>query len=213
MAKNDSNRPPRGRNRAEDRAIARALEILERRLRAPVEPYRIDSPGAAHAWARLKLGALDREAFAVIFLDARHHAIALEELFRGTLKQTPVYPREIVRAAMRHNAAAVLLVHNHPSGHAEFSRADEELTQTIREALRLVDVDVLDHLLVAGNSLASLATIEQRREADKEQAQRRLQDALLAKRSLALKAAWQRRRERTAAGDAQPHVDNDAPRP
>jgi len=92
-----------------------------------------------------------------VFLDAQHRVLASEELFRGTLTQTSVYPREIVKAALRHNAAAVIFAHNHPSGVAEPSRADEMLTTALKQALALVDVKVLDHFIVAGGSVISFA--------------------------------------------------------
>ncbi len=93
----------------------------------------------------------------VLFLDAQNRVIASEEMFRGTLTQTSVYPREVVKRALAHNAAAVILAHNHPSGVAEPSRADEFLTRTLRESLALIDVRVLDHFIVAGNGVVSFA--------------------------------------------------------
>ena len=107
-----------------------------------------DSPGAVKDYLQLQLAAAQHEVFAVLFLDAQHRLIALEELFRGTLTQTSVYPREVVKRALQHHAAAVVLAHNHPSGVAEPSRADESLTQTLKSALALVDVRVLDHVVV-----------------------------------------------------------------
>ena len=97
------------------------------------------------------------ESFVTMYLDAQHRLIVAEESFRGTLTQTAVYPREIVKAALTHNAACVLFAHNHPSGVAEPSRADELLTQTLRQSLQLVDVRVLDHLVIAGTSVVSFA--------------------------------------------------------
>jgi len=93
----------------------------------------------------------------VLYLDARHALLAFEDLFRGTLTQTSVYPREIVKAALARNAAAVIFAHNHPSGVAQPSQADELLTRNLREALALVDVKVLDHFIVAGNQAISFA--------------------------------------------------------
>jgi DNA repair protein RadC len=92
-----------------------------------------------------------------MFLDAQNRLIAADELFRGTLTQTSVYPREVVKAALKHNAAALILAHNHPSGVAEPSNADELLTRNLKQALALVDVRVLDHFIVAGNAALSLA--------------------------------------------------------
>ena len=99
----------------------------------------------------------DREVFVVVMLDAQHHVKATEELFHGTLTQTSVYPREVVKCALRHNAAAVIVAHNPPSGVAEPSHADELLTRTLKSALALVDVQVLDHFIVAGGRALSFA--------------------------------------------------------
>ena len=106
---------------------------------------------------RVKLGALEHEVFAVIHLDAQNRVIDYVEMFRGTVSQTSVYPREVVKEALARNSAALLLVHNHPSGTAEPSRADEMLTQTLKSALALVDVRVLDHMIVAGSAILSFA--------------------------------------------------------
>ena len=95
--------------------------------------------------------------FVVVFIDAQNRVLASEELFRGTLTQTSVYPREVVKAALRHNAAAVILAHNHPSGIAEPSHADQLLTQSLKQALSLVDIKVLDHFIVAGGAAVSFA--------------------------------------------------------
>ena len=103
-------------------------------------------------WLRLKLATLPYEVFGALWLDSQNRLIRYEELFRGTLAQTSVYPREIVKQALAHNAAAVVLVHNHPSGVAEPSRADEALTRTLKDALQLVDIQVVDHFVVAGNA-------------------------------------------------------------
>ena len=99
----------------------------------------------------------EHEVFVCVFLDSQNRVIACEELFRGTLAQTSVYPREVVKAALAHNAAAVIFAHNHPSGVAEPSRADELLTQALKQALALVDVKVLDHFVVAGAGAVSFA--------------------------------------------------------
>ncbi len=136
--------------------IEAARSILRARLRCS-ESTAVESPAAARELVRLQLGGYGREVFAVIFLDAQNRFIAIEEMFRGTLTQTSVWPREVVRAAMRHNAAAVLLAHNHPSGCSEPSRSDEFLTRAIKAALALVDVRVLDHLVVAFDGVTSLA--------------------------------------------------------
>jgi DNA repair protein RadC len=103
-----------------------------------------------------KLASLPHEAFVVLFLDSQHRLLAADELFRGTLAQTSVYPREVVKAALARNAAAVIFAHNHPSGVAEPSRADELLTQALKQALALVDIRTLDHFVVAGHMAAHL---------------------------------------------------------
>ena len=117
----------------------------------------LNSPRAVQEYLRLTLCGLPNEVFHALFLDAQHRLIASEELFRGTLTQTSVYPREVVKHALRHNSAAVIFAHNHPSGVAEPSRADELLTQALKAALDLVDIKVLDHIVVAGNVAWSFA--------------------------------------------------------
>jgi len=110
------------------------------------------SPGKVRDWLRLKLGSRGHEVFMALWLDAQNQLLKAEELFTGTLTQTSVYPREVVKAALAHNAAAVILAHNHPSGIAEPSRADEMLTRSLKDALALVDVKLLDHFIVAGHT-------------------------------------------------------------
>lgn len=129
--------------------LAAVVEMARRSLvqklnAAPV----FDAPSSVKDYVQLQLGALPHEVFAVLFLDSQHRLIQLDEMFRGTLNQTSVYPREVVRRALTLNAGAVILAHNHPSGLAEPSRADEFLTQTLKSALQLIDVRVLDHLVV-----------------------------------------------------------------
>ena len=134
--------------------IEMARRALAQRLAdAPV----FDSPQMVKDYLQLHLGQLAHEEFAVLFLDAQHRLISLDTLFTGTLGQTSVYPREVVKRALARNAAAVILAHNHPSGVAEPSRADEYLTQTLKSALALVDVRVLDHLVVGCGQVVSLA--------------------------------------------------------
>jgi DNA repair protein RadC len=111
-----------------------------------------DSPRAVRDWLRLKIGSLPHEVFMVLLLDARNSLIAAVELFRGTLTQTSVYPREVVKLALAHNAGAVIFAHNHPSGAREPSTADETLTRNLRHALDLVDVRVLDHFIVTAHA-------------------------------------------------------------
>jgi DNA repair protein RadC len=116
-----------------------------------------DSTTRVKEYLRLQIGGREHEVFVVLFLDAQNRLIRLEELFRGTLTQTSVYPREVVKRALELNAAAVVLAHNHPSGAAEPSRADEFLTQTLKSALGLIDVRVLDHLVVTRSEVVSFA--------------------------------------------------------
>lgn len=133
-------------------------ELARRALREDVQrECLLDSPHKVRDYLALRIGRLQHEVFAVLFLDAQNRLIDDEELFRGTLTQTSVYPREVVRRALQHNAAAVIFAHNHPSGLAEPSRADELLTRVLRDALSLVDVRVLDHVIVAGAMSVSFA--------------------------------------------------------
>ncbi len=140
---------------------AELVAVLELARRALAEQLReravLQSPQDVKHYLQLQLGARHHEVFAVLFLDTQHRLLALEELFRGTLSQTSVYPREVVVRALHHQAAAVVLAHNHPSGSVEPSRADELLTQTLKAALALVDVRVLDHVIVAPGQALSLA--------------------------------------------------------
>jgi DNA repair protein RadC len=140
---------------------AELVAVLELARRALAQQLRerevINSPQAVRDYLQLQLGNRAHEIFAVLFLDAQHRLLALEELFRGTLTQTSVYPREVVLRALHHHAAAVVLAHNHPSGSVEPSRADESLTQTLKAALGLVDVRVLDHVIVAAGKSLSMA--------------------------------------------------------
>ncbi len=140
---------------------AQLQAVLELARRALHEQVRRDtvlgSPNAVRDFLRLTLAPLPHEVFMALFLDAQNRLLAAEELFRGSLTQTSVYPREIVKQSLHHNAAAVIFAHNHPSGVAEPSRADELLTQALRNALGLVDIRVLDHVIVAGHSTVSFA--------------------------------------------------------
>lgn len=137
-----------------DEVVSRALDVLQSRYRTGAL---MDSPMAVKDWLRLQIGALEYEVFCVLFLDAQHRVIELKQMFRGTLTQTSVYPREVVKEALQLNAAAVVLAHNHPSGQAEPSRADEYLTQTLKTALSLVDVRVIDHIVVGAVQIVSMA--------------------------------------------------------
>ncbi len=135
--------------------IAAALAILGTRLREP--GTLMDAPPRVRQFLTLQLAERRREAFGVLFLDAQCCMIAFEVLFEGTLMQTSVYPREVVRRALQLDAAAVILAHNHPSGVAEPSLADGHLTQTLKQALSLIDVRTLDHVIVAGRNTVSFA--------------------------------------------------------
>ena len=137
-----------------DEVLCHARRLLANRVRRGAT---MSSPQAVKDHLRLELGALEHEVFCVLFLDAQHRIIALKQMFRGTVSQTSVYPREVVKESLSVNAAAVILAHNHPSGSVEPSRADEFLTQTLKTALALVDVRVLDHLVVAGADVCSFA--------------------------------------------------------
>lgn len=117
----------------------------------------LSSPLAVRDYLRIHFANREYESFVTLFLDAQNRLIAAEEMFRGTLTQTSVYPREVVKSALRHNAAAVMFAHNHPSGVAEPSRADEMLTLSLKQSLALVDVKVLDHFIVAGMNALSFA--------------------------------------------------------
>lgn len=139
----------------DDGIIARALAILAARIKAgPL----MDSPRVVREYLTVQAARHDaREVFGVMFLDAQNRVIEFKELFAGTLTQTSVYPREVVRESLRLNAAAVILSHNHPSGSTQPSRADEQLTSTLKSALALVDVRVLDHIITAGGESLSMA--------------------------------------------------------
>lgn len=119
----------------------------------------MDSPAVVKDFLRSRLGHLPHEVFAVMHLNSQNRVLDYVEMFRGTASQTSVYPREVVRDALLRNSSALVLVHNHPSGEARPSRADEHLTQTIKQATALVDVRVLDHFIVAGEVVCSMAEI------------------------------------------------------
>ena len=134
------------------------VELARRMLREEMtHGDALTSPEKVRDYLRLSLASLPHEAFVVLFLDSQHRLLAADELFRGTLAQTSVYPREVVKAALARNAAAVIFAHNHPSGVAEPSRADELLTQALKQALALVDIRTLDHFVVAGHRVVSFA--------------------------------------------------------
>ena len=148
----------RGLGPAKRAQFAAAIELARRSLQEKLkESAALTSPGAVRDYLRLRLASRKEEAFVCIWLDAQHRAIAIEEPFRGTLTQTSVYPREIVKAALRANAAAVIFAHNHPSRVAQPSQSDELLTRNLKEALSLIEVKVLDHFIVAGHQAISFA--------------------------------------------------------
>ena len=133
--------------------LSATLELARRALAGSLKVKdALASPQAVRDWLRLSLGKLQHEVFIALWLDAQNRLIASEELFRGTLTQTSVYPREVVKQALMHNAGAVILAHNHPSGLAEPSRADEVLTSSLKQALALIDVKLLDHFIVTGGA-------------------------------------------------------------
>jgi DNA repair protein RadC len=138
--------------------LAAVLELARRAMAQQLTEHEVfGSPGAVKQYLQLHLAGKPHEVFAVLFLDAQNRLVAMEELFRGTLTQTSVYPREIVQRALHHHAASVVLAHNHPSGTVQPSRADEALTQTLKAALALIDVRVLDHVIVAPGDALSMA--------------------------------------------------------
>ena len=138
--------------------IIAVLELARRAMAQRLQERPVFSdPGAVKHYLQLHLAAKPHEVFAVLFLDAQNRLLGMEELFRGSLTQTSVYPREVVLRALHYQAAAVVLAHNHPSGSVQPSRADEALTHTLKAALALVDVRVLDHIIVAAGESCSMA--------------------------------------------------------
>ena len=138
--------------------IAAVIEIARRALAQELTQRTVfDAPAKVKDYLQLQLGGRGFEVFAVMFLDAQNRLLRLEEMFRGTLTQTSVYPREVVKRALELQAGAVILAHNHPSGAAEPSRADEFLTRSLKSALQLIDVRVLDHLVVGQGDVVSFA--------------------------------------------------------
>ena len=134
--------------------LAEARSLIKRRLRRGTA---LTSPRAAQDFLSLRYAHLEHEVFVVLFLDTRHRLIDCRELFRGTVDGASVHPREVVKEALARNAATVILAHNHPSGVAEPSQADELITRRLKDALALVDIRVLDHLVIAGGEVLSLA--------------------------------------------------------
>jgi len=138
--------------------LAVAREILLRDLVAQMQSGPVlSSPDAVRVWLQLRCAELEHEVFIVMYLDVQNHLIQDELIFRGTLTHTSVYPREVVKSALAHNAASLILAHNHPSGHPEPSAADRVLTTQLATVLSMVDVRVIDHFIVAGNRIVSFA--------------------------------------------------------
>ncbi|HFD2063886.1 TPA: DNA repair protein RadC [Serratia marcescens] len=135
--------------------IREALTLLERQLREPGALF--TSSHAVRDWLRLQLASLEREEFTALFLDNQHRLIAHDTLFTGTINHTQVHPREVVKAGLKHNCAAVIVAHCHPSGVAEPSNADRQVTTRIQQALGLVDIRLLDHLVVGGMEIVSFS--------------------------------------------------------
>jgi DNA repair protein RadC len=139
---------------SEQDVLEAASEILLEKVRRQGV---MDSPAAVKQFLQARLGSLDHERLEVLWLDSQRGLIAVETLAIGTLNQAPVYPREVVKAALRHNADAAVLAHNHPSGHAEPSGADRSITERLKQALGLIDVRVVDHLVVSATACVSFA--------------------------------------------------------
>ncbi len=137
------------------RTLRSAMNILERQLREPGVAF--TSASATRDWLRLQLAGEEREVFMVLFLDNQNRLIAHETLFIGTINHTQVHPREVLKAVLKHNAAAVILAHNHPSGLAEPSKADRCITTRLQQGLALIDVCILDHLVIGGMDIVSFA--------------------------------------------------------
>ena len=140
---------------ADQQKVREALTLLACQLREPGAPF--TSSHAVRDWLRLQLASLEREEFTVLFLDNQHRLVAHETLFTGTINHPQVHPREVVKSGLRYNAAAAVLAHNHPSGEAEPSQADRQVTMRIQRALELVDIRLLDHLVVGGMEITSFA--------------------------------------------------------
>ena len=141
---------------SDDAVIESALKILEKRITYQTDSPALCSPKSSRDYVKLQLASYEHEVFACLWMDNRNRVINFNKLFRGTIDGASVYPREVVKAALKHNAAAVIFAHNHPSGVAEPSHADEQITKRLKEALSLIDVRVLDHLVV-GSEVISFA--------------------------------------------------------
>lgn len=149
---------PKGRVSSHHKRLSAARELVKRWLDEELKKTNVlSSPSAVREYLRVSFAGGEHERFVVLFLDSQNRVIATEEMFRGTLAETSVYPREVVKRALHHNAASVIFSHNHPSGASEPSFADEALTGSLKQALSLVEVKVLDHFVVAGNGVVSFA--------------------------------------------------------
>lgn len=137
-----------------DEIIQQAERIIEQRFS---QQHKLSSPNDARQYFIFKLALLEHEVFSVLLLDNQHRLLGYEQLFRGSLREVNIYPREVVKLSLRYNAAALILVHNHPSGDTEPSTADCNITQRLKAALDLIDVRILDHFIVAGSQTTSLA--------------------------------------------------------
>ena len=158
QANTETLRGVKGLGPAKRAELAAVAEMARRSLARQLQEQPVfESPHNVRQYLQLHMSGLPHEEFAVLFLDAQHRLICMDTMFRGSLTQTSVYPREVVKAALARNAAAVVLAHNHPSGAAEPSRADELLTQALKQALALVDVRVLDHIIVGPGQALSMA--------------------------------------------------------
>ena len=154
VTNNDAQAAERTAKQAEDCIVAQAVEILERRLERGAA---LTDPTMAGQFCAGKLRNYEREVFGVLFLDNRHRLLAFEILFYGTIDGAEVHPREVARAALRHNAAAIIVTHNHPSGSTEPSAADRAVTQRLRDALAMLDIRLLDHFIIGDGPATSLA--------------------------------------------------------
>ena len=138
----------------EDTIIKAALNILEKRITYDINAPALTSPECSKHYVKLQMSSYEHEVFACLFVDTKHRVISFDELFHGTIDSASVYPREVVKACIKHNAAAVIFAHNHPSGDAEPSTADRTLTKRLKQALELIDVRVLDHLVVGSEAVS-----------------------------------------------------------
>jgi DNA repair protein RadC len=139
----------------EEAVIASAQRILKQRFKRLSQP--LESPQALRTFLQMQFLPCEQEVFACLFLDSQHQLITMETMFYGSINQAKVYPREVVKAALKHNCAALVALHNHPSGHAEPSQADLSLTFRLHEALQMVEIELLDHFIVGADCMISLA--------------------------------------------------------